>query len=752
MPLPNDHNLWIKSSILFLFCQLIILTASLCKEPDQEATTINVYIVAQKDSNDQKSPYSLMGNYIYNFLKEKIAKDSVKFKTYEIDSITTSGSLHTLISMENNLFSGIGIVQSDVLYHYLNGYNYSFPIKRTNSKIRAVSKIFNEWLFIYTDNVKFSNVFIDPIKQIGKVDGGPVGSGHLVTAFNVGNILHLPWDSYFNVLDRNVLDKQDTVLTLRVYSPKSALMQEKRENLLFLDEGSSTVLINSFPNVYHMIDKDSLRAKFGGDKSFIDLNDRYTIAVSAILITDRDLPKEILDLLYDDMYASLQCKEYEFENLQLNKLKKSISENIDSFSDKEFVAKKSENLPINRHFDLVKQDIDEPSKFFADAISKQTLMFFACVVAVLVLIRSIMPLIKNFRTERFSIRHYLFYLLKLSGWVGLFLAINAAIAIFIWLSEYYYSDQLLVNNKFIKEGVGGALKWLVAYLTMSSSKVQIYSIMGLFWVGFLKVSYAGATAYFSYTSIKAITTIVNRNRMKNHIIILGWNDIAANIIAELKAQGIRNFTVIAKVEKSKIPLSRRMLRYYIQLQNVQEDFALANMEQAKAIIVLADDYMAADKDDGNIDLRVIKMLDEIKAYLSDKKSKPRIVAEVKKYEDKKLAYAICADEVICRQSLGNELLAHCATKPNISKIFEELLITTNTHNEIYFDRVSSLDIQHKIDNFHNLQQYYHHNHPNRIPLGIFKEQESKIRLNPEGELVLGDDDKVIVLSKEKYSI
>ena len=59
--------------------------------------------------------------------------------------------------------------------------------------------------------------------------------------------------------------------------------------------------------------------------------------------------------------------------------------------------------------------------------------------------------------------------------------------------------------------------------------------------------------------------------------------------------------------------------------------------------------------------------------------------EVEKYANKSLAKTIFADEVICVRSFGNELIAHSAQKPNISQLFEELLVTKDNNHEIYFD-------------------------------------------------------------------
>ena len=131
-------------------------------------------------------------------------------------------------------------------------------------------------------------------------------------------------------------------------------------------------------------------------------------------------------------------------------------------------------------------------------------------------------------------------------------------------------------------------KWLVKYLLNMPSEGKIYSVLGLFWLGLIQISYTIGSAALTLSTGQRIIKLFKKTIMSKHVIIIGWNELAPNIIKELKAQKQREFIIIANQKPEEIDLSKKDLEFYKQKQNLLDDLKQANAKQCKAIIILAD--------------------------------------------------------------------------------------------------------------------------------------------------------------------
>ncbi len=104
-------------------------------------------------------------------------------------------------------------------------------------------------------------------------------------------------------------------------------------------------------------------------------------------------------------------------------------------------------------------------------------------------------------------------------------------------------------------------------------------------------------------------------------------------------------------------------------------------------------------------------------------------------------------EAICVDRFGAELLVQSIKKPFIVDIFEELLKTKNSDNEIYFDQREEINDK----SFNELFEIYRNRSfsDTSIPIGIIK-NDGTYELNPEGNRVVDiENEKVILISRNQ---
>ena len=162
-----------------------ILTQASKQSSDSTDGPLTIFRVQAQSQDPQKlSPYHIIATHIGERLGEEV---QVKFAE-------TTGSFTTLLQIERTEDRpALGIVQADVLYHYVNGRHPHFPIPTLQSRVRAIARLFPEWLHAYRHpSPRWEKM---TLLEAPAVYAGPNGTGSMVTATNLSRVLRVDWEA-----------------------------------------------------------------------------------------------------------------------------------------------------------------------------------------------------------------------------------------------------------------------------------------------------------------------------------------------------------------------------------------------------------------------------------------------------------------------------------------------------------------------------------------------------------------------------
>ncbi|MCP4121518.1 MAG: hypothetical protein GY751_07160 [Bacteroidetes bacterium] len=774
----DRHKAILVHTLTFLLLQFSF-TLKIHSQSSNDSTIIEIFVKdydSFSTTNDAMTPYHYMGRYIYEKLKSSETLKSSKHK-YKFVLKQTNGSLHTLISMDqltDENEGAIGIVQADVLYHYFQGNHVQFPLPKANSNVRAISNLFSEWLVITGPDTLFDSD--NPLRKLQDVNAKGVGSGSLVTAINVNRILDLPWHNFHTVNNDDIPE-----LEILVQSPSKNILKNGY-NITGLTESQVKVLCSAFPSVYHSVTPAEFKDyAYAGDtckkydyKSKEDYN--QTICVNAILIGSRWLNSDIIIEL-EDALAHLDLTEVDTTDQEkmLNDTIYSLEQRIltkstyqNPLSDSTYSRYK--NLPIAKHYELVMKSIGRVNRRVVRVFNPRVLSIIFILLLVTICFRFMLPTFTHINTyrirghERIKIISRQF--LNLIGWCAIYILAHVLMASLIWSSEIHHAkNNFIQDDSFIVGGILGSVRSIFAYLT-NGNQLNLYSSTALIWLGLLNISYALVGSFFAIEfSRSSLAFIKQKIRMDKHVVIIGWDTIAHAIIEELN-QMDKKYKIIGSIEKGEID-SSEIRKHYTQIKAINDlNSSHVFAENAETIILISDKTWAKSKGYNDVDLWALNVLEEITLFKVKHKSKFRIVAQVSNNKHKSFMKKLGADEVICVNSFGSELLAHAATRPRLSEIYDELLTTREHNNEIYLLRIKDFDINKELtygeattiikskckntnsdsDNTKSLDRSF-------IPIGIlFENSEGVLRdrqtLNPKDEVKMSPMDQLIVIAKE----
>ena len=685
-----------RLSVLFTYYVLFGSIVSCNVQPSDQTEpreNIKIYIVGDKTAYDEISPYGQMGTYLKRQL-DRCGK-------FNVEVAPTNGSLHTLISMDEEDSASIGIVQSDVLFHYFNGNHPQFPSRKSTSQIRAFCKLFREHLNIsITGNLDSICSLNDTAFQLyrnkdvlsfpyARINGGSTASGSLVTTLNVARILTRPWENKDHSLSKmgtgSDLNVVRPTLNLEVKSPTS-INGNNKEFLIGLSEQEAKVISSAFPKAYKRVQYENFPEL---NNCFIEKLHRNTVSVDAVLIVHKTASEALVDTV------SAIIKRIEDS---INKVKVE-----DRVSGKVYLEKYADGrykkLPIGKHHELLKNDVPDTSFWLATIVSSEVLVWILIILGSILFIRAFIPVwnevrhyekIGSFRKTGIALWKMKKFYLIVAGVI----IYHLIIAILIWVSEYHYSKEYLVNNEeFISIGVVSSIKWVFAYVTANQSNIDLYSTMAMVWVGILEASYAITSTAAAVIWTGRFIKYVKTKQMNNHIVIIGWNNLGNRLLNELRAM---NETTSPKPVDVKIigsvPLEQTKINHdfeddYKMRSNRNDNLEEVNCHAAQAVIILADPSWAKMEEIDSADLWVIRTLSHVIKYFEEHNHKrPRIIVEINDPEN--MQFAKGADEIICVKYLGYQLLVQSAARPGLSKIFSQLLNTNTQDNEVYYFKIN----------------------------------------------------------------
>lgn len=270
------------------------------------------------------------------------------------------------------------------------------------------------------------------------------------------------------------------------------------------------------------------------------------------------------------------------------------------------------------------------------------------------------------------------------------------------------------------------------------------SLVGRIMAGVLMIAGIGT---FGFVTAAVASSFVELNLKRgmgvlkldfeDHVIIIGWNKKAVNIIEELvREMPNRNIVIIDDIER----LETDYKKVFFVRGKGSEDNVLENaaIKKASLAIILANEK---DKDEEGSDASGVLVSLAIK-HLNPK---IRLVAEVSNEEHLPHFRRANADEVFLSSKIGSNLLIRGALYPKVSQAINELL-TNSRGSEFYQvqldDSYIGMSFKEVIQEFIDKDK--------GIPIGVADKVDTHV--NPGNEYKMKKDDILIYIGTDKIRI
>jgi TRAP transporter TAXI family solute receptor len=308
------------------------------------------------------------------------------------------------------------------------------------------------------------------------------------------------------------------------------------------------------------------------------------------------------------------------------------------------------------------------------------------------------------------------------------------------------------------------LIWALGSITLYFSEHKINENYGnlplAFWSGLINWINFGAREPFTYTGrITAITMVIIGvggitwftgmlasifihkklmggkrmiDKLKNHYVIINWNDKGHGIIKQLQNPDLERKPILVVTDQKESPIS---LEYeYEDVLHIGGSINEALLKKAKvhyaySVTVLANDLNNPDASDA----KTILIILAIRKICETENKQVPIVAEILEPQKVELAeYAgVLGDsnvEVVSSKYIIHNFLAQVAANPGLTKIYNDLLTFGVHTNEIYSCKIPSKFIGKKVSEFFKCVIALKNKNVDIIPVAISRKE--KIYINP----------------------
>lgn len=262
--------------------------------------------------------------------------------------------------------------------------------------------------------------------------------------------------------------------------------------------------------------------------------------------------------------------------------------------------------------------------------------------------------------------------------------------LFILIFVYLCSASLIMV--FERLSFGGATNMIVpAFLgelgmVQSPNIVTQTSILAALVasVAFLAVITAKVTSMFVEFCSRG-GSIVKKVNLSDHIIICGWNFQGEKIVSELLQSGLkghRGIVILANCECR--PVKDERVEFIRGDPTQDNDLIRAGVKRAKSVIVLTD----FTKNANEADAKALMIVLAVESLHRKVHTSVQILNHVNRIHLKRAH----ADEIICLDQIGGNLVVASALNRGVSRVLTELL-TFNTGSEFYrYDKPISFEL------------------------------------------------------------
>jgi len=314
------------------------------------------------------------------------------------------------------------------------------------------------------------------------------------------------------------------------------------------------------------------------------------------------------------------------------------------------------------------------------------------------------------------------------------------IIMFLCTSIFYFSE---------KGNIDGLTYWdslwwsFVTVTTVGYGDFFPVSSLGRVMAAFLMFAGIGA---FGFATAAIASAFVDMNlkremglmkvNLSNHIIIVGWNKRAKNIVEELTVEvPNKDIVVIDNIER----LESEFEKLHFVRGKGTEDSVLekACLKKASLAIVLADDKCVDTETADSHSVLVSLAINNINPDI-------HLVAEVLNEVHVPHFKRAKVNEVFVSSKIGSRFLTRGALYPKVSHAINELL-TNSTGSEFYEKKLS--DAYHGTK-FGQLVEKFTKNNIG-IPIGVANDETTNV--NPGADYVIKKGDILIYIGKQAYN-
>lgn len=670
-------------------------------------------------TGSEKGVYYAIGQGI-----EEVAKKS----NIEINAISSQGSVENLYWLSNGKVE-LCIAQSDTVYNAYNGLG-KFKEKITN--IQAIASLYTEAVHILIRNP----LLIKKIEDFkGKrISVGPEGSGTESNALavleaagittNEIQLLHLSFDDSIIAINEG---KADIVFFTSGYPSDAVKIIIQNKNAYFFEPKPDILqrLIDFYP--FFVI--TTIPA---GTYPYQD-EDITTIGVPALLVSRSDLDDQVAYLLTKMIFSnvSLIAKYHKKAfDIKLKSAFKGITVPIKAGANQFYTEK-----------GLYRKEI---YKKIATHVLEALLIL--CLAIAIIKFKKI----KFFFKKREIVQ--LLVVLSLLWILG---------SIVLYYSEHKINENY--SNLFLAFW-SSLINWInfggkEPYTLVGRATATIMMVLGIGGIAWLTGTIASI-----YVHKKLIGGRRMIDKLKNHYVIINWNEMGEGIIAQLRKPDIEKKPIIVVTDSKESPLT---LKYeYEDVYHIYNDtidemvLKKARVHLAHSVIVLAKRYGYKDIDSMTStsdvsDAATVLIILAIREICAEQGKQVHIVAEILNPQKVKLAdfvggWGDGSIEIVSPRYLEQNLLSQVAVTPGLTEIYNDLLTFGTESNEIYMRKIPSKFVGKSIVEFFKFIISLRDKNINIIPFAISR--KGKIYINPSiSEINFVEDGDILYAVCDKES-
>lgn len=676
----NKYKLYLFA-LYFIFCLFQI------KPSPSYAENTDTLILA---TGSEKGVYYALGQGI----TEVAEKSNIK-----INVLSSQGSVENLYWLSNGKVQ-LCIAQSDTVYNAYNGLS-QFTEKITN--IRAIASLYTEAVHILIRNP----LYIRKIENFkGKrISIGPEGSGTESNALaileaagittNEIQLLHLSFEDSIRAINES---KVDIVFFTSGYPSDAVKIIMQNKSAYFFEPNPE--IFQRLIDIYPFFVVTTIPS---GTYAYQN-EDITTVGVAALLMGRNDLDNLLVYTLTKSIFSNAP--------VIANYHKKGLDINLKS-------AFKGVAIPIHNG---AQQVYNEKGLYKKELYRKIINNYILPTLLILLFVIAIIKFkeIKFFFKKKEIARIFV-------------------ILILIWISGsivLYYSEHRINENysNLFLSFWSGLINWInfgakEPYTFTGRTTAIIMTILGVGGIGWFTAQIA---SIFVHKKLIGGRRMIEK--LKDHYVIINWNDKGYGIIDQLHHPDLgkrKPILVVTELKESPVPLKYEYEDvFHINDSTINEALLKkANVHRAYSVIILADKLDNPDA----VDAKTILIILAIRKICELEKKQVPIIAEILEPQKVELAeYAgVLGDscvEIVSSQHVAQNLLAQVAATPGLTKIYEDLLTFGKNTSEIYSCKFPSKFIGKTVKEYYKWLIDLRDKHINIIPIAI--SHKGRIYVNP----------------------